>query len=376
MKRLIKLLLGVSILGFFFYTIYFLYQKSEGIPEFYKTESPIITSIVKKSVATGSVVPRKEVNIKSQVSGVVEKLFVEAGQFAKEGQVIAKIRINPNMVNLNNAQSNLNKAKINFADAKKEFARYQKLFEDKVISEVEFNNYRLSFNRAKEDLESAENNYLLIKEGASSKSGQTSNLVRATVTGMILDIPVKEGSFVIEGNTFNEGTTIGTIADMNEMIFTGKIDESEVGKIKEGMDLDLTIAAIENKKYKAKLEFISPKGVAVEGAIQFEIKAAVMLDEKEFLRSGYSASADIILDKREKVLAIKEGLLQFGKDSTFVEVEKAPQIFEKRLVKTGLSDGINVEVISGIDKNEKIKVFEKVADSKELEAKAHKSGKH
>lgn len=336
----------------------------------------MMMDIVKKTVATGSVTPRKEINIKSQVSGVVEKLHVEAGKFAEAGQVLAKIKINPNIVNLNNAGSNINKARLDFAEGKKELARYEKLFTEKVISEVEFNTYRISYNKAKENLDAAESNYQLIKEGASSKSGQASNLVRATVSGMILDVPVKEGSFVIEGNTFNEGATIASIADMGEMIFVGKIDESEVGKIQEGMELDLTIAAIEGKKYKAKLEFISPKGIAVEGAIQFEIKAAILLNKGEFLRAGYSANADIILDRKNNVLAIKEGLLQFGKDSTYVEVETSPQVFKKTLVKTGLSDGINVEIVSGLTLNDNIKIFEKMADKKDKNENADKGSAH
>ncbi|MDQ3535092.1 MAG: efflux RND transporter periplasmic adaptor subunit [Bacteroidota bacterium] len=355
MKNVFLIILGICILVLFVGTGYFLYQKSEEKPVVFETEKPFVQDIIKKTVATGSIKPRKEIEIKSQVPGVIEKIYVEAGQIVKEGQLLAKIRIIPNMVNLNNAETQLNNAKINFENSQIEYDRQKGLYEEKVISNVEYNQASLDFKLNKEALEAAENNLQLIKVGASKKAGQVTNEVKATVSGMLLDVPVKEGSFVIESNTFNEGTTIASIADMQSLIFEGKVDESEVGKIKEGMDLLLTIGAIENEQFNAKLEYISPKGIDDQGSIKFEIKAALLLSEKDFLRAGYSANADIVLAKKEQVMAVKESNLIFEDDKVFIEVETSPQNFEKRQITTGISDGINIEVLSGIDKDANIK---------------------
>ncbi len=355
MKRILVTALIIFIFALFIGTGYFLYQKSQEPPVVYETEAPFKTDIVKKTIATGTIVPRKEVALKSQVSGVVEKLYVEEGATVKVGDAIAKIRIIPNVVALNNAQTQLQTARINLENATKEMQRQKELFDKKVISEMEYNTFLLDYNLRTQAVEAAENNLELIKEGSSRKSGTVSNMVKSTVNGMILDIPVKEGSFIIESNTFNEGTSIAAIADMSEMIFEGKVDESEVGKIKPGMDLILSVGAIEGQVFDAKLEFISPKGLSEEGAIKFEIKAAIALREEQFLRAGYSATADIVLERRENVLAIKESNLFFEQNKTYVEVAKADQQFEKREVKTGLSDGINIQVSEGLKENEKIK---------------------
>lgn len=323
------------------------------------TEKPFKTDIRNKTVASGSVAPRKEVNIKAQVSGVVDHLYVEAGQYVHKGDLIAKIRIIPRGTDLNNAETNLSQAKLRMEQAEREYQRYKKLYEEKVVSEQQYNQYLFDYNQAKEQLAAAENNLEIVREGSSVKVGKAITLVRSTVDGMILDVPVKEGGFVIESNTFNEGTTIASIADMNDMLFIGKVDESEVGMIKEGMDIELSIAAIGDKKYPAKIEFISPKGVKEDGAIKFEIKAALKLDQKDFIRSGYSANADIIFAQKKNVLAIKESLLQYGKDSVYVEIETKPepaQQFRKQLITKGISDGINVEVLTGLKGEEKIKV--------------------
>lgn len=365
MKNIVIWIILVLFLGLSGWLGYYFYNKSKQDPIVYKTETPVIMTIIKKTVATGSIVPRREVLIKPQVSGIVESFFIEAGQLVKKGQLIAKIKIVPNMVNLNQAQTNLETARINFEQSSRELTRNQKLYDDKVISEQEFLRFKLDFNVRKEAYDAAENNLELIQSGASKKSGQVSNLIYSTIEGLILDIPVKVGSSVIERNNFNEGTTIASIADMTSLIFEGKIDESEVGKIREGMDLTLTIGAIENKKFKAQLEYIAPKGVTEEGAIKFQIKAKVLLEKGDFLRAGYSANADIILGTQKDALSIKESTLQFGKDSTFVEVEKKPQIFEKRLIKTGLSDGINIEVLEGLTIKDKVKMpFEKATEKK------------
>jgi len=357
MKKVFRIVLIVFFILLFIGTIGFLYNKSQDKPVIYDTKSPEITDIVKKTVATGSVIPRKEIKIKPQgVSGIVETLFVEAGQMLRKGDKIAKIKIIPDMINLNAAESRVERAQINFEDAQINYNRDKALYEKKVISESDFQKPQLAFRSASEELKSAKDNLQLIKEGVTSKSGSTTNtIIRSTIEGMILDIPVKEGYSVIQSNTFNEGTTVAIVADMGEMIFQGKVDETEVGKIKQGMNLKLTIGAIEDFKFNAHLEYISPKGVEENGAIQFEIKASVELSKEHFIRSGYSANAEIVLDKRDKVLTVNESLLEFSNDSSFVNVETEPQVFEKRFIKTGLSDGINIEVLDGVTKDDKLK---------------------
>lgn len=333
---------------------FYISQEEEEAPVV-ETEQPERLDIMKKTTATGSIVPRKEIDIKSQVSGVVETLYVEPGEIVTNGQLIAKIRIIPDMVNLNDAQSDLKTARINFENAKREKERQEVLYKDNIISEVEYNRFLLDYNLGEERLNAAESNVQLIKEGASAKSGQTTNLVRATAHGMVLDVPVREGTFVIESNTFNEGTTIASVADMKAMIFEGMVDESDIGKVKEGMDLILTIGAIENETFDATLEYVSPKGIEEEGAIKFEIRAKVALNQDNFIRAGYSANADIVLEKKEMVLAIKESNLIVENDTSFVEVQRASDEFEKILVETGISDGVNVEVLSGLTEADQIK---------------------
>ena len=366
MKRIVKIVLAVIVLIIFVWTIVFLYQKSQDKPVVYETKSPLITDIIKKTVATGSVVPRKEIEIKPQVSGIIQEIYVEPGQLIKKGDRIAKIKIIPNMLSLNNAETQLEKARLAVSDQKKIFTRQKSLFDQGVIPEAEFQQTTINFNNAKLELTSAENNLQLIREGATKSAGQNSNtVIRSTIEGMILDIPVKEGNSVIESNTFNAGTTVAIIADMGEMIFEGKVDETEVGKLKLGMPLKLSIGAIESEIFEATLEYISPKGVEENGAIQFEIKANVNLKDNQFVRAGYSANADIVLDKRDSVLAIEESLIIFSADTAFVEIETGEQIYEKTIIKTGLSDGINIEILSGIDKDAKIKVIEEMANEEE-----------
>jgi len=362
MKTFLKIFFGVIIIGVFGYTIYYLYNKSKTKPVLYDTTMAFETTIIKKTVATGSVDPRKEIEIKPQVSGIIQELYVEAGEMVKKGDLIAKVKIIPNMVNLNNAESRLKRSKINLKNARINLERQKELFNNKVIAKVQLEEFELIYNTAIEEKNASEDNLALIKEGQTKDSKKPTNtIIRSTIDGMVLDVPVKIGNSVIESNTFNPGTTIANVADMSDMIFEGNIDETEVGKIKEGMPLIMTIGAIENVKFNATLEHISPKGVEENGAIQFKIKANVKLQDDEFIRAGYSANADIVLGKVENVLAIKESLLKFEDDTTYVEVEVAPQQFEKRLVETGLSDGINIQIKSGLTKEDKIKATIKQA---------------
>lgn len=362
MKKILKIALLVVILALFAITLVYLYNKSKEKPVVFQTENPFQTTIVKKTVATGSVIPRKEIEIKPQVSGIVEEVYVEAGKSVKTGDVIAKIRIIPDLVNLNNAEGRLERARIAFEDAKLNYDRQDKLFRQGVIAEKEFQQTEVLWKNARQEVDAAEANLELIREGVNKKSGKVTNtLIRSTINGMILDIPVKAGSSVIETNNFNAGTTIASVADIGDMIFQGKVDETEVGKIKPGMDLLLTVGAIENDTFHATLKYIAPKGVLENGAVQFEIKADVRLKADQFVRAGYSANADIVLQRADNVLAIKESLLQFEKDSAFVEVETAPQQFEKRFIKTGLSDGLNIQVISGLSLKDKIKIPQNIS---------------
>jgi len=354
--KAVKVLVVLVVLGIFGWTFYFLYAKSKKEPEKITTVQPSVQNIMQKTVATGAINPRREVAMKSQVSGIIEKLFIKAGDKVKQGDVIARVKIIPNMLNLSNAENRLNQAKIAVENAKIEYDRSKQLLNDKVIAQSEFQQTDNRYKTANEELDAAQNNLQLIKEGTTAKMGQVSNtLIKSTISGMVLDVPVKEGNSVIESNTFNEGTTIASVADMGEMIFVGKVDESEVGKIHVGMPLILTIGALQEDKFEAKLEYISPKGVTENGAIQFEIKAAVSLKEGKFLRAGYSANADIILSKKDSVLSVPESVLVFDGNKSFVEIETAPGKLQKKEIKTGLSDGIQIEVTEGLTGSEKIK---------------------
>lgn len=358
MKRFFRVLIFVVILGVFAYTLFYLYQKSQKDPAVYTTETPFYGDIINKSVATGSIIPREEVEIKPQVSGIITELYVEAGDLVQAGDEIARIQVIPDMVALNNAQNRVEMARLSLNNAKLDFDRNEKLYKNKVISSSEFQRFELTYRNAQQELEAAEDNLQIVKEGASKKKGSTSlNVVKATIPGMVLDVPIKVGNQVIESNTFNEGTTVASIADMKDLIFEGKIDESEVGKIKEGMDILLTVGAIENKQFNAELEYISPKGVEENGAIQFVIKARVLLDSADFIRAGYSANADIVLSRRDSVLTIKEKLVQFEDGQPYVEISTGDQIFERKNVELGLSDGINVELLDGVGEEAEIKVW-------------------
>jgi len=358
MKKFLKIVIAVVLVGAFIGTFYFLYSKSEEKLVVYQTAAPFQTDIYKKTVATGSVVPRKEIEVKPQVSGILDVVYVEPGEMVQKNDKIALVKIIPNMVSLNNAENRLRQAKISFDNAKVDLDRNTTLKKSGVIAAAEFQSFELNFNSAKEELKAAQDNLDLVRKGETSKnSGSTNRLIRSTISGMVLDVPVEEGFSVIEANTMNAGTTVASIADMSDLVFEGKVDESEVGKIKEGMTLILKIGAIESETFEAILEYISPKGVEEDGAIQFEIKAAVKLKDNQFIRAGYSANADIVLDKRENVLALSEALLQFDGDSAFVELEVAEQEFEKRYIKTGLSDGINIEILEGVQKEDKLKLW-------------------
>jgi HlyD family secretion protein len=269
---------------------------------------------------------------------------------------MARIRIIPDMVSLNNAEARVESATLNLAAAEKELTRTHQLLKEQLVSDSEFSRAQLEVDLGKKELSAAKNNVQLIKEGAIRGSGKVSNEVKSTVDGMVIEVPVEEGVSVIESNTFNEGTTIASIADMTDLVFEGKVDESEVGKLKEGMPVSISVGAIDQQRFEGKLEYISPKGVDKEGTIEFEVRAAITLQPGTFLRANYSANADIILDRRDQVLSIGENLVQFDSGKPFVEVEKAKGVFERRAVKLGLSDGIRAEVLEGVSEQDAVKV--------------------
>jgi HlyD family secretion protein len=339
------------------FTITFLYQKSQPKVIVYNAEAPAYIDIADVTVATGKVVPRKEIEIKPQgVSGIIEKIFLEPGTIIRKGDKIATIKIIPNMINLNNAEVRVERSKLSYTNNKIDYDRDIKLMEEKVISEVNYRKTKLNYQEALNELNAAEDNLQLIKEGITKKSAGTSNtIIRSTIDGMILNIPVKEGYSVIQSNTFNAGTTIAVVADMNDMIFEGKIDEIEVSKLEKGMDFILTIGALPKDEFKAKLEYISPKGELDNGSIKFEIKASLHLKDNKFIRSGYSANAEITLENKLKVMSVKEKYVSFKGDSAFVQVQTEPQVFIKRYIQTGISDGINIEVITGLGDKDLIK---------------------
>lgn len=355
MKKLIGMLACVFLLATFIWTLFFLYQKSQVAPVKYEVAMPLITNIFVKTVATGNIKPRKEIDVKSKVSGVVETLYVEAGDTVKKGDLIAKIELVPDVEYLRNAESNVERARLNYLNVERDLARQKKLHTALLISDFEFNKHQLQFDLAKEVLQAAEDNVALIQEGVSKHGGKISNIIYATVDGLLLSVPVKEGTFVIESNTFNAGTTIAQIANMSDMIFEGKIDESEVGKLQIGMPITLSVGALSEHTFKASLEFIAPKGYDHHGTMKFDIRAAIKLQQGVFLRAGYSANAEIILNERRNALAVNEGNLMLEDNRIFVEVKTGDDQFALQEIKTGLSDGINIEVLSGIDLNTQLK---------------------
>ncbi len=355
MKRIIGYLVLGVIAIVFVGTLVFLYRKSHQSTVVYQLDTPARMTLVRKTVAIGKVIPRREIEVKSQVSGVVDRLYVTPGQTVKKGDIIARIALRPNMLSLSSAEAQLETAKINLRNQALDLERYRKLAAQGLISESQYNQYTMNYDVQKEAVDSAQDSLLLLKTGSTRSSNMVSNLIPATIDGMVLDVPNKEGAFIVETSTFQSGTSLATLADMRDMIFEGLVDESEVGKLREGMELVLNVGALEGKPFTARLEYISPKGVTDQGAIKFTIRAAVKLRNDLFLRSNYSANADIVLDKRENALAVNEGDLIIEDNATFVEVESSPQHFVKREIKTGVSDGVNIEVLSGLRPDEKIK---------------------
>ena len=363
MKKSVTIIILLLILVVFGGSMFYLYQKNAEDPVVYKTEQLTKQSIVKKAVATGSILPLEEVLIKPNISGVIEEIYVEGGDYVKSGDLLAKIKVVPNLTALNDARNAINEAKINLEDQKRNYDRQVALFNKGVISQADLERAQVTFDQAKQTFGAANQRFDIVKTGTTRGLSSAANtLIRSTVSGMVLEVPVEVGNQVIESNNFNEGTTIAAIADVEKMIFEGKVDESEVGKIKENLPLEITVGAIENRIFDAVLDYIAPKGKEENGAIQFEIKGTLTKEDTTFIRAGLSANASIILARADSVLALKEALVQFDAETKkpFVEIETSEQQFERRDIELGVSDGIFVEVKSGVEEADKIKVWNSV----------------
>tara|TARA_B100000963_G_scaffold107006_1_gene92973 strand:+ start:28878 stop:30005 length:1128 start_codon:yes stop_codon:yes gene_type:complete len=360
MKNLKYLGIALIIFGAVFAMLYFIKTNSKPLVE-YDIQSPKIQSIKKKTVITGKVIPEDEVEIKPQISGIIELLYVDEGDLVTNGDLLAKVKVVPDEQALNTAKGRLSNTLILFENAKIEFKRNQSLFEKEIISKQQFENAKLSYDQAEQNLKNARSDLQIIKLGSAGGSTIANTNIRATVAGTILEIPIKEGDQVIESNTFNAGTTIATVADLKKMIFEGKVDEADVEKLVIGMPLTVNLGAIQDKDFDAKLNFIAPKGNEEQGTVQFKIEGDVYLDDSVFIRAGYSANASLVLENKDSVMGISEALLQFDKitNNPYVEVKNDKGKFERKNIELGISDGINVEILSGLSLEDEIKVWNK-----------------
>jgi HlyD family secretion protein len=379
MNKIVKyVLIGLLVLGALWAAAFFIKSNSKSSIT-YETQKPFISSIEKKTVATGKVIPEDEVEIKPQISGIIDQIYLEEGVKVKAGDLIAKIKVVPNEQSLNQASGRVRTAQLALGNVKIEYDRNKTLFEKGVISSQDFNTLKLQFEQAEQELKNAQADYQIIRQGSAGGSTTANTNIRATVSGTILEIPVKEGDQVIQSNNFNDGTTIASIADLGKMIFEGKVDEGEVGKLKVGMPLKISLGAVEGTELDAKLKFIAPKGLEEAGAVQFKIEGDVEVKDDIFIRAGYSANASLVLEKKDSILVIPEALLQFDKDTEKPYVEVAvgdvkDQKFERKDVEIGISDGVNVEIISGITEEDRVKQWNKTEPIKKGEDGEENSG--
>lgn len=366
MKKYLKVIIAALVVLVFIGTFVFLYQKSKPQPVVYDEFTPKVADISKTTVITGSIEPRDEVEVKPQISGIITEIYKEAGQMVKAGEVIAKVKVIPDMGQLSSAESRVRLAEINLKQAKVNYDREKQLYDKQLVSAEEYDNVRQTLDQAREEKTAAIDALEVVRDGVSrSNASASSTLIRSTISGLILDVPVKVGNSVILSNTFNDGTTIATVADMSDLIFKGNIDETEVGQLVTGMPMRITIGALQNLKFEARLEYISPKATDNNGANQFEIKAAVTVPQGNAIRSGYSANAEIELASAKGVLTVPESAIEFSGNDTYVYVIKGSgddKTYERRKVTTGLSDGINIEIKSGLKKSEKVRGPQKVKD--------------
>ena len=370
MKKYSKLIIAVIIALIFIGTFVFLWQKSQPKEVVYNEFTPQQDSIQKTTIITGKIEPRNEVNIKPQISGIISELLKEPGDYVNAGDVIAKVKVIPDMAQLSSAEMRVRLADINLKQAETDFERVENLYKQKLVSADEFDKSKMALNQAKHERLAAQDALEVVRDGVSKSNAKASStLIRSTISGVILDIPVKVGNSVILSNTFNDGTTIATVANMNDLIFRGNIDETEVGQLTIGMNMKISIGALQDLSFDAALEYISPKAVESNGANQFEIKAAVKLaKDGSKIRSGYSANAEIVLAKADNVLTVPESAIEFSGDSTFVYVltgSANEKNYERRVVETGLSDGVNIEIKKGLTAKDKVRGPEVITDDKD-----------
>lgn len=361
MNKIVKyILIGVLVLGALWAAAFFIKSNSKSAIT-YETQNPFISNIEKKTVATGKLIPEDEIEIKPQISGIIQKIYKEEGDKVKSGDLIAMIKVVPNEQSLNQARGRVRNAELALNNSKIEFDRNKTLFDKGVIASQDFNALQLQYNQAQQEIDNAKADYQIIRKGSAGGSSSANTNIRATVDGTILEIPVREGDQVIESNNFNDGTTIATIADLGNMIFEGKVDEGEVAKLQIGTPLKINLGAVEGKELDAKLRFIAPKGIEETGAVQFKIEGDVEVNDDIFIRAGYSANASLVLEKKDSVLVIPEALLQFDPktDKPYVELATGDQEFERKDIEIGISDGVNVEIVSGLTKDDKVKVWNK-----------------
>ena len=362
-KMIIAGLVAIVFIG----TFVFLWIKAQPQPKVYDEFTPTVADLRKTTVLTGKIEPRNEVNIKPQISGIITELMKEAGQTVQAGEVIAKVKVIPDMGQLSSAQSRLRLAEINLKQARTDYEREKVLYDKGLVSADEYDKIHQAYNQAREERSAAQDNLEVVRDGVSSNNANASStLVRSTVTGVILDIPVKVGNSVILSNTFNDGTTIATVANMNDLIFRGNVDETEVGQVNVGMPMTITVGALQDLKFDARLEYISPKAVEANGANQFEIKAAVQVPEKTGVRSGYSANAQIVLAEALHVLTVPESAIHFEGNNTYVYLVQGKgknKTYQRRNVKVGLSDGVNIQIKSGLTTNDRVRGLERVEEN-------------
>ena len=368
MKKYSKLIIAAIVALVFIGTFVFLYQKSLPKEVQYSEYTPKVEDILKTTVITGKIEPRNEVNIKPQISGIITEICKEAGDYVQAGEVIAKVKVIPDMGQLSSAESRVRLATLNMRQAEVDYNREKNLYDQKLVSADEYDKVRQQMKQAAEEAKAAQDALEVVRDGVSkSNANASSTLIRSTISGVILDIPVKVGNSVILSNTFNDGTTIASVANMNDLIFRGNIDETEVGRLVAGMPMKITVGALQGVNFEATLEYISPKAVENNGANQFEVKAAIKSAEGGKIRAGYSANAEIVLDKVSKVVAIPESAIEFSNDSTFVYIIKGSgdnKTYDRVPVTTGISDGVNIEIKKGVTVKDKIRGPQKVADDK------------
>ena len=356
MKKVIKYIVLALVAVVFVGTFVFLYKKSRPEEIRYQELTASKQDIARTTVLTGKIVPRNEVNIKPQINGIIAEIYKEAGQMVQQGEVIARLTVIPDMNSLSAAQSRVRLSEINLKQAQTNFDREKALFEKNLISAEEYEKTEQALSQAKEEYAASQESLEVIRDGVSSKNATSSStLIRSTITGLILDIPVKVGNSVIQANTLNDGTTVATVANMNDLIFEGQIDETEVGSLYEGMPLTITIGALRDYTFDANLEYISPKAVESNGANQFKVKAAVKVDSEHTIRSGYSANAQIELEKKESVVSVPESTLEFEGEDVYVYTKSQDGTYQKTKITTGLSDGMNIEVKDGLSEGDTVR---------------------